>query len=187
MKTTFSIIAAFGMALSCFATGLTGPNTAQTGTSYFTNSASLITNTITFEPGYTYTPAVSVFLTSANTNALPLVTSVTVSNFNLSINAATNATIVWSAQPVCSQIQWGTQAVLAATPTNISFAVPFVYTPVVTLGSSLTNATTGVSAITTTGFTATVFANATVQWTAVGYTANRAMTGPNGDQGTVTH
>ena len=177
--------AVIGLAASAFATGTIVVNTPQSGVIGFSTNGSAYTNT--FQPSFTYPPAMSVFLANGPTSALPFTNTVTATNFILWISTPTNCTVAWTAVPVFTQIQWGSQAVKQATPTNITFSVPFVYPPSLSGDSSLTNAATGISGVTTTNFTITVSADATVYWQAMGYTATSAQTGPSGLDGVVTH
>lgn len=169
MKKIISILACVAVTGSVFATGLLPSNSAQSGFVNFTNGGSQ-SATVTFTPAFTYPPAMTVFLMTTPTNALPLTNVVTSTNFTLSVAASTNATIAWTAQPAACLMQWGNATNVAATATNISFPTPYLYPPNVVLTPSSTNATavSAVTAVTTTNFTLLSNAAQTNQWTAVG-------------------
>jgi hypothetical protein len=194
MKFIFSICAAFGLSVSALATGSLQNNSTLTGITSITNGGSQsVTNT--FQTPFSYPPSLSTFLIGGYTNALPFTNTVTTTNFIIvtasSTGAGTNATIAWTANPAATQIQWGSQVVNASLPsTNVTFPTAFIYAPNVMVSAGIlgaaTNAYPAVTAVTTTGFTLGAGAQ-TVYWQATGYTATRAITGPNGDYGTVTH
>lgn len=169
MKHILSIGAGLLISATAFATGPLNINTPQSGVVNFTTNGSAYTYyTNVFPVPFTYPPVMSTFLTSGPTNALPLTNTVTATNFILSINTPTNATVTWTANPASAIIQSGSQAVLAGTPTNITFPNIYAYTPNVVVSSSLTNGQVGVGNITATNFQITVLVNSTVQWISFG-------------------
>ena len=172
-KIILSAVAIAAIGFAAFATGVIGPNPPQAGTSTFSASTGLlVTNTFP----YVYTTVPIVQLAGVSTNNGPFTaTSVTVSNFVLTVTTAstTNNTVAWNSYAGYPRIQYGSQAVLAATvPTNVTFSTPYAYAPVVTIAPSALGAATNsipvVTAITTTNFTLTSGANQTVNWHAIG-------------------
>jgi hypothetical protein len=171
MKKTLSIFALFALAAECFATGPLPINSYQSGFINFTNGGSA-TNVYTFPVGFTYPPAVSLFLVSANTNALPFTNTVTTTNFttiiNTTVNGATNATIAWTATPCSVFEQWSTTVNTAGVATNVAFPVPYVYPPMVNAQPNSTNGFVAITAITTTNFTLLSNIAMTNYWNAIG-------------------
>lgn len=178
MKKILALIALVALAVNCFAAGTLSVNTPQSGTVYFSTNGTAATNvTVTFTPAFTYTPAVSFFLSSGPTNATPLVTAVTATNLTITINASTNCSVLWVANPASPRIQFGTVSsgpnAGATTYTN-TFSAPYSSAPsVVISGSALagaTNAIPVVSSVTATAFIVSYGANTnqTIYWQAVG-------------------
>ena len=175
MKKIISIAAGFLLAVQCFATGSVPVNTAQGGYDNFTTNGSAFTSiTNVFEPPFTYPPVVSLFLSSGPTNALPFTSTVTATQLVVTINTATNCAVQWSAYPATVLQQWGAAANVATVPTNIAFATPYAYVPVVSIEGSSTNAAAvqAVTAITTTNFTLLSNQGQTNYWIAVGEVLN---------------
>lgn len=182
MKKILSLLALVAVVLSARATGTLPLNSPQSGVLSFTNGgATSITNS--FLPGFSYAPAFSAFLTSANTNALPITTTITSSNYIVTINTSTNATVVWAAQmPVLvnqvgyMRLQQGSfaGATSGATTYTNTFSTPYLSTPIVNISTSLlgaaTNSAPAITSVSTTAFIVSYGAttNQTVYWNALG-------------------
>ena len=196
MKKLFSIGLGLMFGASAFATGPLPLNSQLTGTVTFTNTGSTSVTNL-FEPGFSYPPAFSAYLTTSPTNALPFTNTVTATNFIITIATSTNAGVFWVASPVATRVQYGTIAgntFLGASPTTYTntFATPFVYTPSVVVSGSLLPAATNnmavVSSVSTTSFVlSTGNTNQTFYWQAVGPCATRAATGPASTEGVLTY
>jgi hypothetical protein len=189
MKKLLSFAAVCLFSAVAFATGPLPLNSQLTGSVTFTNGGSQYVTNL-FEPPFSYAPAFNMYLVSANTNALPLTSTVTPTNYIIQISstagAGTNATVVWIANPVATRVQYGNLIAASPTTTNIVFATPFVYTPTVVAVGSITNVL--ITAITLTNFTAVSGGlSNTVYWTAVGPCATRAATGPASTDGVLTY
>ena len=155
MKKILSIAAALTLAVQCFATGPVPVNTPQSGFANFTtNGSAFILYTNTFEPAFTYTPAMTLFLSSGATNALPFTNTVTTTNFILSINTPTNCTVQWVATPIVPRIEYGTVTNVANAQTSVTFPTPYAQIPVVFVSTQQTNSTgVAVTSISLTNFT----------------------------------
>lgn len=186
MKKILSLCAMLGLAVNCFGTGSFPLNTPQTGfVNFTTNGSAFIVSTNLFEPPFTYPPAMTFWLSSGATNALPFTNSIlTATNFAISINTPTNATIQWTAYPAACMVQFGSQTNMAGISTNVTFVTPYAFPPVVVLTPVTTNVTAvaAVTAVTTTNFTILCNLQTTNYWQAVGET----YPGNAGTQ-TVTH
>ncbi len=170
MKKIFLSLALVCAVVMARATGTLPINSPQSGSISFSGTNQIAVTA--FAPGFSYPPVVS--LLGSVTNIYPFTNVVTTTNFTLSIatnqiSSGAGGTVYWTASSGFARIQAGTNSVLAATPTNVSFAVPYLATPSVAISDSVTNAT--VTSITTTGFTLTVNANEAVNWSAIGITA----------------
>ena len=175
-------MAVLTLAWNCFATGPIPINTIQSGTlSFVTNAASPLIITNQFTSPFTYPPVVQLFLLTGFTNALPLTnTFVTTTNFATELATPTNCTVAWTATPVYTLMQWGTNSSLAAgVSTNISFPQPFTYAPVVQTQTSSTNSFF-VTAVTTTNFSVTCVIFTNFNWEALGFATTPGVT-------TITH
>ena len=175
MKKIISLVALMALAVNCFGTGAISVNTPQTGSlSFTTNGSAFTSSTNLFSPGFTYPPAMSFFLVSGPTNALPMTSTVTATNFILSINTSTNATVFWSAIPASALIQAGSQPFSTST-TNVTFPTAYAYAPTVILTGnvlgSATNAYPVVTAVTTTNFTLSAGIAQTIYWQSFGEAA----------------
>ncbi len=160
MKKIFSLILVTGLAVSAFATGGFPINSPQSGVAVFNGTVQSITNP--FAPYFTAAPVFVTF--GSSTNASPITNTVTATNWIISV-ASTNVSVAWNAYLGYPRVEYGTQAVLAAAPTNITFPTPYSAAPAVTI-SGTTNAVA--SSITTTNFTVTVKADQTIQWQSLG-------------------
>ena len=198
MKYIAILAAALALAVNCSATGALQINSTQTGFLYYTNGAGT-NQVITFEPGFSYPPAFSAYLVGGVTNSLPFTYSVTASNVSFNVNGiaanvATKAAIAWTASAVATRVQYGTLGPGGGTATTLTatFTSPFISTPVaVAVGSVSPGATNNGVAITTLSATNLVVTtgntNQTVYWQAIGPSAARAVTGPNGSDGVITY
>ena len=168
MKKLISIAAALGLAVNSFATGAVGVNPSQSGVLNYSAATTLIqTNAF----AYPFQVAPAVIVNGLITNNAPFtVSAITTSNFVLTVTtlATTNASVAWQAFAPYPRLQYGSQAVLQATPTNIAFAVNYTVAPNVVITANTTNSTAAATAVTVSNFTATVNANTTVNWQAIG-------------------
>ena len=173
MKLFISIAAGVLLAVQCFATGSVPVNTPQSGFANFTTNGSAFTSvTNTFEPPFTYPPSMSFYLNSGPTNALPLASTVTATNFILTINTATNCAIQWIANPAAALIQNGSVICTAGVATNVAFPNAYVYAPTVVIGASNTNGYTAVYGVTITNFTLISNVLQTNSWISFGQDSN---------------
>lgn len=155
MKKILSILAGVALTVECFATGAIGVNPSQNGIiSIVTNGAATLLYTNTFPYPFQSVPVVALF-NLGNTNALPFTNVVTSTNFILQLNTPTNTTVAWQAFIGTPRIQSGTNATIGTITTNIPFAGPYAYNPIVVCQSFSTNAEAAiaVTAVTITNFT----------------------------------
>ena len=183
MKTLLSIAVGLVLGVNAFASGVTPINASQSGILYFTNSGpTSITNQL--NPGFTYPPAMQAFFLSGATNALPITVTATTTNYIVTVNAATNAVIAWSANPAAALAQFGQIITVAGVPYTNTFGTAYAYAPTVVASPAITNAAASVAVynVSTTSFVLLSNTAQTNQWISIGET----YSGNAGTQ-TVTH
>lgn len=188
MKFLFTIAATVALAFNCLATGPLPLNSLQSGVvSFSTNSPAYMSVTNTFEPGFTYLPAMSFYLVAGPTNALPFTNTVTTTNFVLTIATSTNCSVAWVANPPYFVMESGSVVASAVLNTNITFPVAYAAPPTVILTGSVLVTNPVVTSVTTTTANISVCASNTVYWLSFGPQASPAQNGPNGTAGYITH
>jgi hypothetical protein len=192
-----AVVAVCGVtAISALGTGNAPVNSPQSGIQTFAGSN--LTATVTFAPTFTIPPVVQASLYNSATNYSPVtVSSITTSNFLLTITTNATATVIYtntggSIGSIQAAVQWsafqgweriitGSNVSLTATsPTNYTFSTPFFYPPVVLI-TPLSVATNFFPyAVTTTNFYVTnnTGVNVGFNWMAIGQSAIPALNNP---------
>lgn len=172
--TKFILTAAIGLSVllvdDCMATGPIPLDTAQSGVlSFNTNGASPLIITNTFSPGFTYPPAMTFFLVSGVTNALPLTnTFITTTNFTVELATPTNCSVAWTAFAGYPRLQFGTNTVAASSLVTNTYSFPYEQLPTVQITGPGTNTAPGIVSQTVSGFVFQAGVAGNYNWQAIG-------------------